>query len=208
MPTDFPTQNAGLWPDEGYFDRTYGAGRWTRGYLVSLGIGQGNVAVTPMQLARYTAALANGGTLVAPHFARALRNPDTGEEVRPGLPRVERLPLDSAHVAVVREGMRAVVTNGTARIAQIEGVPVAGKTGTAQNPQGEDHSLFIAFAPYSPSGREAEIAVAVLVENAGFGSTAAAPIASLLVEQYLTGTVTRPELVRRIVEDVRSEPAR
>lgn len=207
MPTDFPTQNAGLWPDEGYFDRTYGAGHWTRGYLVSLGIGQGNVAVTPMQLARYTAALANGGTLVAPHFARALRNPDTDEEVRPGLPRAERLGLDSAYVAVVREGMRAVVTNGTARIAQIEGVPVAGKTGTAQNPQGEDHSLFIAFAPYSPSGREAEIAVAVFVENAGFGSTAAAPIASLLIEQYLTGTVAREDLVRRLVEEVRSEPA-
>jgi penicillin-binding protein 2 len=207
MPTDFPDQNIGLWPDAAYFDRTYGKGKWTRGYLVSLGIGQGNLAVTPMQLARYTAALANGGTLIAPHFARILRNPDTGEEVRPGLPRVEQLQLDSAHVSLVREGMRAVVTNGTARIAQIEGIAVAGKTGTAQNPQGEDHSLFIAFAPYSPSGREAEIAVAVFVENAGFGSTAAAPIASLLIEQYLTGTVAREDLVRRLVEEVRSEPA-
>jgi penicillin-binding protein 2 len=102
--------------------------------------------------------------------------------------------------------MRAVVTNGTARIAQIEGIAVAGKTGTAQNPQGEDHSLFIAFAPYEPSGRGATIAVAVLVENAGFGSTAAAPIASLLIEQYLKGNVARHDLVRRLVDEVRSEP--
>jgi penicillin-binding protein 2 len=211
MPTDFPTQNAGLWPDAAYFDRVYGEGRWTRGYLVSLGIGQGNLTVTPMQLARYTAALANGGMLVAPHFARVLRNPDTGEEVRPGVPRPERLGLDSAFVAVVREGMREVVTSGTARVAQIDGLAVAGKTGTAQNPQGEDHALFIAFAPYEHSGYElsgrgAEIAVAVLVENAGFGSASAAPIASLLIEQYLTGTLTRPDLVRRLVEGVRSEP--
>jgi penicillin-binding protein 2 len=102
--------------------------------------------------------------------------------------------------------MRAVVTDGTARVAAVEGVPVAGKTGTAQNPQGEDHSLFIAFAPYSDRPADARVAVAVFVENAGFGSTAAAPIASLLIERYLTGAVDRPELVRRLVEDVRSEP--
>ena len=208
MPTDFPAQNAGLWPDAAYFDRTYGEGKWTRGYLVSLGIGQGNLAVTPMQLARYTAALANGGTLVAPHFARVLRNPDTGQEVQPGLPRRQKPSLDSAYVALVREGMRGVVTNGTARGAQIDGIAVAGKTGTAQNPHGEDHSLFIAFAPYTPTGSGAEIAVAVFVENAGFGSAAAAPIASLLIEQYLTGTVAREELVRHLVAEVRSEPMR
>jgi penicillin-binding protein 2 len=206
MPTDFPDQSPGLWPDSAYFDRTYGEDGWTRGYLVSLGIGQGNVAVTPMQLARYTAALANGGTLVAPHAARLLRQPDTGDEVRPGLPRPTRLGVDPRNLAVVRAAMRAVVTDGTARVAAVEGVPVAGKTGTAQNPQGEDHSLFIAFAPYSDRPADARVAVAVFVENAGFGSTAAAPIASLLIERYLTGALDRPEHVPRLDEDVRSEP--
>ena len=202
MPTDLPSQSPGLWPDSSYFDRTYGAGRWTRGYLVSLGIGQGNVTVTTLQLARYTAALANGGLLVTPHLARVLRHPASGDEVRPGLPTPRRLPVSPTNVAVVQRGMRAVVTSGTARVAAVPGIAVAGKTGTAQNSQGEDHSLFIAYAP----AETPRIAVAVLVENAGFGSTAAAPIASLLIEQALTGRTTRPDLVRRLVESVRSEP--
>ena len=202
MPTDLPSQSPGLWPDSSYFDRTYGAGRWTRGYLVSLGIGQGNVSVTTLQLARYTAALANGGRLVTPHLARVLRQPASGDEVRPGLPTPRRLPVSPANLAVVQRGMRAVVTSGTARVAAVPGVAVAGKTGTAQNPQGEDHSLFIAYAP----AEAPRIAVAVFVENGGFGSTAAAPIASLLIEQALTGRTTRPDLVRRLVETVRSEP--
>ncbi len=186
MPTDLPGVAPGLWPDSAYFDETYGA--WTRGYLVSLGIGQGDLGVTPLQLARYTALLANGGTPVTPHVARELRNPETGEVVRPGLPQPERLPIDPAYLRVVREAMRAVVESGTGQRSRIEGLPMAGKTGTAENPHGEDHALFIAFAPVT----ESRIAVAVLVENAGFGSTSAAPIASLMIERYVLGR-TAPE---------------
>ena len=186
FPTDLPVTGRGLWPDSSYFDEAFGA--WTRGYLVSLGIGQGDLGVTPLQLARYTALLANGGTPVTPHLASSLRNPVTGEFVRPGLPRPEPLPFTPAHMRTVREAMLAVVENGTGHRSRIEGIAMAGKTGTAENPHGEDHALFIGFAPFD----EPRIAIAVLVENAGFGSQSAAPIASLLVERYLTGR-TPPE---------------
>ncbi len=200
FPTDIPTTAYGLWPDSSYFDRTYGT--WTRGYLVSLGIGQGNLAATPLQLARYAAALANGGTLVTPHLARSLRNPETGEVVTPGGPRPQRLPITPEHMAFVREAMRNVVVNGTGRSVNTDRFAMAGKTGTAQNPHGEDHALFIAFAPYE----DPQIAVAVFVENAGFGATAAAPIASLMAEQYLFGDIApeRRPLVERVINVVRS----
>ena len=125
---------------------------------------------------------------MTPHAARELRNPETGEVVRPGLPHQEPLDIDPAHMAFVRRAMLDVVEAGTGRRSRIEGIPMAGKTGTAENPHGEDHALFIAFAPFD----EPEIAIAVLVENAGFGSLSAAPIASLIVERYLTGR-TAPE---------------
>ena len=195
FPTDIPNVATGLWPDSAYFDRTYGA--WTRGYLVSLGIGQGDLSATPLQLARYAAALANGGTLVAPHLARVLRDPDTGRTIRPGGPRATRLPVEPRNMAVVREAMREVVVSGTARGVETPRFALAGKTGTAQNPHGEDHALFIAFAPYE----DPQIAIAVFVENAGFGATAAAPIASLMAERYLFGDVARER--RALLERVR-----
>ena len=205
IPLDVGDQLPGLIPDSSYFNRTYG--RWTSGYTVNLGIGQGDMAVTPLQLARYTAALANGGTLHAPHFVRRIEHPETGHVYRPDLPEPERIPIDSAYFATVREGMRRVVENGTGQWTQIPGIPSAGKTGTAQNPHGEDHSLYILFAPYD----DPEIAVAVAVENAGYGASAAAPIASLMAEQYLTGQIDqslweRRYWIRRLMEEVRSAP--
>jgi penicillin-binding protein 2 len=200
----FGQKATGLIPDSSYFDRTYG--RWTEGYLINLGIGQGDMSVTPLQLARYAAALGTGGTLPSPHFARKMVHPQTGDVRRPQVPPPEHIPIDSAHFETVQQGMRRVMTNGTGRWVQIPGIPSAGKTGTAQNPHGEDHSLFILFAPFE----DPEIAVAVAIENAGYGATAAAPIASLMAEQYLKGKIAdtwrRRYWIRRLRDSVRSAP--
>ena len=204
VPLDGFRQEAGLIPDSSYFDRVYG--RWTQGYTINLGIGQGDMSVTPLQLARYAAALGTGGILPSPHFVRKAVHPETGAVYRPEVPSPEHIPLDSAHVEAVQEGMHRVMTDGTGQWVQIPGIPSAGKTGTAQNPHGEDHSLFIMFAPYE----DPEIALAVAVENAGYGATAAAPIASLMAEKYLTGTIAdtweRRYWRKQLREEVRSAP--
>lgn len=200
-PLDLAEQEPGLIPDSSYFNRTYPNG-WGPGYTINLGIGQGNMGVSPLQLARYAAAIANGGTLVTPHLVQAQIDPITGAEVVPSRPRAREIPVDPKYVEIVQEGMRLVVTAGTARRAAIPAVgeefpeiAVAGKTGTSENPRGRDHSVFIAFAPYE----DPEVAVGVIVENAGFGSTTAAPIASLMIEQYLRGEVTRPGVIQQVM---------
>jgi penicillin-binding protein 2 len=205
VPIDVGDQLPGLIPDSSYFNHTYG--RWTAGYTVNLGIGQGDMSVTPVQLARYTAAIANGGTLHPPHLVRKMVNPETGRSIRPSLPEAEQIPIDAQHFATVREGMRRVMENGTGKWVQIPGISSGGKTGTAQNPHGEDHSLFIMFAPFD----DPEVAIAVAVENAGYGASAAAPIASLMAEQYLTGSIDtstweRRYWIDRLMKEVRSAP--
>ncbi|WP_103027010.1 penicillin-binding protein 2, partial [Salinibacter altiplanensis] len=204
VPLDGFRQERGLVPDSSYFDRMYG--RWTDGYTINLGIGQGDMSVTPLQLARYAAALGNGGRLPPPHFVRKAVHPETGASQRPELPPPDPIPVDPSHFGVVQKGMHRVMTDGTGQWVQIPNIPSAGKTGTAQNPHGEDHSLFIMFAPYD----DPEIALAVVVENAGYGATAAAPIASLMAEKYLTGTIAdtweRQYWKRRLREEVRSTP--
>ena len=189
-PIDFPDQSPGLIPDSSYFNRIYPAG-WGPGYTINLGIGQGNMGATPLQLARFTAAIANGGRLVTPRLVDYQIDPDTGQEIRP-THRGREIPISDEDLAIVQRGMELVVEAGTARRAQIEGIGVAGKTGTAENPQGEDHAVFIAYAPTD----NPRIAVGVIVENAGYGSTTAAPMASLMIEQFLTGEVKRPDLIR------------
>jgi penicillin-binding protein 2 len=193
---DLPGERRGVLPDSAYFNRVYGRGRWTLGYLVSLGIGQGNLAVTPLQLAAYCAALANGGTYYTPHLVRRMRNPQSGEE-RIWYEQPRRIPVDSAYFALVREGMRLAVEAGTGGAARLPGITVAGKTGTAQNPHGKDHAWFIGFAPYE----QPRIAVAVLVENAGFGGVHAAPIARELFARYLIKSRTHDASARVVSAD-------
>ena len=190
MPTDLPEQYGGIHPDSSYFDRTYPRG-WTRGYLVSLGIGQGDQIKTPLQIARYAAALANAGTLVTPHVVRATIHPDTGERTPAVVDPPRKIPVSDDHMAIVREGMRLMVmeNNSTVRWGDVQ---VAGKTGTAQNPQGADHAWFMGFAPFE----DPQIAVAVFVENAGYGASVSAPLGGLMMEQYLTGSTDQhPEWV-------------
>jgi len=186
IPIDIGEQDSGLIPDSSYYNRVYPAG-WTPGYSINLGIGQGDMTVTPMQLARYVAAIANGGWLHTPHLVHRIVHPETGEEVSVDIEPSTRIPVDPHHFELVREGMRRVVELGSGRGARVEGVAAGGKTGTAQAPgDAEDHSLFIMFAPID----DPQIAIAVLVENGGFGATQAAPIAGLMAERYLKGALS------------------
>ena len=193
-PLDIPNQGEGIIPDSAYFDRIYPNG-WGPGYTVNLGIGQGNMGASPLQLARFTAAIANGGTLVTPHLVMRQTDPATDSTWTPARRRPSQIPIEPRNFQVVREGMEAVVTAGTARRAQIPSfadapeILVAGKTGTAENPRGKDHAVFIAYAPAD----DPQVAVGVIVENAGYGSTTAAPIASLMIEQYLRGAILAPQ---------------
>jgi penicillin-binding protein 2 len=181
---DLPQERKNLFPDAGWYDRRYGAGRWSRGLVLNLAIGQGEVSVTPVKLAQLTAFLANGGTIVRPHVIR-IRDlkgaPVPGASVRTDSLR-EAVPINSRSMASARAAMEAVVNDegGTGGSAKVEGVRVAGKTGTAQNPHGNDHALFVCYAP----AESPRIVVAVLVENAGHGSTAAAPIAQKVLQAF------------------------
>ncbi|RMH68699.1 MAG: penicillin-binding protein 2 [Bacteroidetes bacterium] len=202
-PTDLLEQAPGLIPDSAYFNRTYPRG-WTVGYSINLGIGQGDMTVTPLQLANYVATIANGGTLHAPHLVRKLVRAETGEERRPDLPPPRPTGIRPEHFQLVREGMRLVMKQGTGAHLQIPNIPSGAKTGTAQN-AGKDHSIFIMFAPFE----NPQIAIGIVVENAGFGGTAAGPIASFMAEQYLTGKIaTTPQrrwLLNRTL-NLRSDP--
>ncbi len=184
-PLEIDEQTPGVIPDSAYFNRKAGP-KWGPGWTLSLGIGQGDMGVTPMQLVRFISAIANKGTLVTPHLVKNLTNPETGEVIYPALPEPRAIPIREEYFDMVRNGMRRVMEAGTGRGVQIPGIPAGGKTGTAQSPnKGKDDSVFIIFAPWD----DPQIAVAVQVENGGFGASAAAPIASLMAELYLTGDI-------------------
>ncbi len=179
---DLPGERAGLLPSSDYYDKRYGKNRWSKGYLVSLGIGQGELGTTPIQLAAYAAAIANNGTLYQPHIVSGYRDTSTGRYI-PLTYSSQQLPVSAETFALIKDGMVGVVQYGTGTLANIPGVTVAGKTGTAQNPHGKDHAWFIAFAPME----NPKIALAVLVENAGFGGAISAPIARELMKYYIKG---------------------
>jgi penicillin-binding protein 2 len=185
---DILEENPGLLPSSEYYDRVYGKGRWTQGYLVSLAIGQGETGVSPLQMACYAAALGNRGAYHAPHIVQKIRDKETGAAEMVAS-QTREIALSPANWNAIREGMRRAVeeAGGTALTARVPGIQVAGKTGTAQNPHGKDHAWFIGFAPYE----HPRIAICVLVENAGFGGVAAAPIAGLCIEQYLYHRILR-----------------
>ncbi|NTW49783.1 MAG: penicillin-binding protein 2 [Chlorobiales bacterium] len=178
---DLPDERTAPIPNKAYFDKRYGPKGWTPGYLVSLAIGQGEVGASPLQMAAYVATIANKGTYYQPHLVRSYRDQTTRKAVPIEFEK-RKLPISENTFDVVRHAMKLVVESGTARLAQVPNVEVAGKTGTAQNTHGEDHAWFICFAPYE----NPTIAIAVLVENAGFGGTIAAPIAREMMKYYLT----------------------
>ena len=187
---DIPEETKGLLPSAEYFNKVYGPKGWTQGFVVSLGIGQGELGVSPLQMACYCSTLANSGTYFQPHLVKFLKNPNSGELTPVNFKRRE-VEIEKQYFDIVRKGMYNVVNgSGTARTIHTSQVDIAGKTGTAQNPHGRDHSWFIAFAPYD----NPKIAICVLVENAGFGAAVAAPIAQRIILKYLFGEADDTEI--------------
>lgn len=195
---DIDGENSGLIPDSDYMNRRFGKGNWTLGNLSNIAIGQGDVLVTPLQLATFCAALANSGYLVKPHIFRGTvnRNPDYWIGNQPELKKIEGISEKTMNL--IREGMFLVVQgeHGTAKWLANPNVQIAGKTGTAQNPHGEDHALFIGFAPYD----NPTIAVSAIVEHGEHGSSMAAPIVVKIIQKYLqlSGIEKTPAGIRTV----------
>lgn len=188
---DLPFEAAGIVPDSTYMNQLFGDRYWGVGDLMSLGIGQGMVSASPLQMAVAVSSIANGGYKVRPHLVGSVRLP-SGETEYITPERKEIDWIQDEHLQTVQKGMRGVVTTGGGRYhANIPDIEVAGKTGTAQNPHGRNHGWFIAYAPFD----NPKIAVAVLTENSGFGSQSAAPVAALLIEQYLKGEIERQHVL-------------
>jgi penicillin-binding protein 2 len=192
FPVDLPQESKGNVPTVKYYDKYHGAGRWNAITVISLAIGQGEMGVTPLQMANYCATIANRGWFYPPHVIKKVE----GGTIDTLYKRKHYTTVNRRYFEPVVEGMRNVILNGTGRIAQLDSLTICGKTGTAQNPHGKDHSIFICFAPMN----NPKIAIAVYVENAGFGATWAAPIASLMLEKYLRREVKRPEMEKRILD--------
>ena len=194
---DLPTGQKGFVPTANFYDRIYGKNRWKSLTNLSLSIGQDALLTTPIQMANMTAAIANRGYYYTPHIVKSIENDSIDDRFRKPI----RTMVDSSLFEIVIKGMQEVVEDeelGTSNIAKMENITVCGKTGTAQNPHGEDHSIFIGFAPKD----NPKIALAVYVENGGWGSTWAVPIASLMIEKYLNDTIERDWLEKKIVEGV------
>jgi penicillin-binding protein 2 len=194
---DLPTGQKGFVPTPNFYDRIYGKNRWKSLTNLSLSIGQDALLTTPIQMANMTAAIANRGYYYTPHIVKSIQNDSIDDRFRKPI----RTMVDSSLFEIVIKGMQEVVEDeelGTSNIAKMENITVCGKTGTAQNPHGEDHSIFIGFAPKD----NPKIALAVYVENGGWGSTWAVPIASLMIEKYLNDTIERDWLEKKIVEGV------
>ena len=179
---DIPNEKGGQIPSPNLYNRIYGENSWKWSTINSISIGQGEILISPLQMANYSAAIANRGYYYIPHIIKQI-----GENGEPKEKYLEKhyTGIDSVHFRVVIDALEAVVNapGGTGFRAAIPGIRVCGKTGTSQNPHGEDHSVFVAFAPKD----DPKIAISVYVQNAGQGARAAASIAGLMMERYLTG---------------------
>lgn len=191
---DLPGESRGFIPNANFYDKIYGEGRWSANTIISVAIGQGEVLATPLQIANLCSSIANRGWFITPHVVKAIQ-----DTIMPSELLEKRYPtIEQKYFEEVAEGMRMAVTGGTCRLANLDSIEVCGKTGTAQNPHGRDHSAFMGFAPY----RNPQIAVCVYVENAGFGATYGVPIGSLIIEKYLTGKISpdRKHIEQRMLE--------
>lgn len=193
--SDLANELRGNVPSINYYNKIFGKGSWKASTVISLGIGQNELGVTPLQNANLVAIIANKGWYYTPHIVKAIDgNPNDTILDRFKVKHYTKIK-DTAIYNVVIAGMAKAVEGGTAAALKIEGIPYCAKTGTAQN-SGKDHSVFVCFAPKD----NPKIAIGILIENAGFGSTYAGPIARLMMEKYLKGKITRPDLEKRMLE--------
>lgn len=178
---DLPSESRGFIPNTEFYSKSFRGANWTANSIISISIGQGEILATPLQIANLCATIANRGWFYTPHVVKEIADSTIDRKYR----EKHRPPIRKEYYEAVAEGMRMAVLGGTCRLANLPGIEVCGKTGTAQNPHGRDHSAFIGFAPY----HDPKIAVAVYVENAGFGATFGVPIGSLIIEKYLNGEI-------------------
>jgi len=184
-----------LKPSE-YYDRMHGSGEWNYARIISLSFGQGELGLTPVQMANISSSIANMGYYYTPHVISKI----DGEAEIPKEYRTKiETRVEERHFEPVIQGMKAVTRSGTAASVAIQGIDIAGKTGTVQNPHGKNHSAYIAFAPAD----DPSIAIAVVVEESGYGATWAAPISHLMIEKYLNTdtveTTSRPYLESKLL---------
>ena len=192
--SDIPNHSSGFVPKAEYYDKRYGKNGWKWLTVISLAIGQGELGITPLQLANMSAIIANRGYYITPHLIKKIGNKVPNKEyLVKHYTGISKIYFDK-----VADAMYNVVEGGTGMGGKINGISVCGKTGTAQNPHGKDHSIFVAFAPKD----NPKISISVFVENAGFGATWAVPIASLMIEKYLNDTVLRKDLEDRMFKPI------
>jgi penicillin-binding protein 2 len=184
---DMPGELSGFVPAQEYYDKYYRRGGWGSLTVVSLAIGQGELGITPLQMANIATILANRGYYYTPHFDKSGYNQKVEKH---------EIDIDTSNFNLVINAMEKVVESGTGVSAKKEGIAICGKTGTVENPHGEDHSTFLAFGPKE----DPKIAVSVYVENGVWGSRWAAPIAGLMIEKYIRDSIANPALEKRMIE--------
>lgn len=194
--SDLANELRGNVPSIKYYDKVFGKGSWKASTVISLGIGQAEMGITPLQNANLVSIIANKGYYYTPHIVKAIGGNENDTLLDRFKVKHYTKITDTAVYNDVIRGMAKAVEAGTAAGLKIEGIPYCAKTGTAQNPHGKDHSVFVCFAPID----KPKIAIGILIENAGFGSTWAGPIARLMMEKYLKGEITRPDLEKRMLE--------
>lgn len=193
--TDLPQELPGNVPTQKYYDKYFGKNGWKSSTIVSLSIGQGELGVTPLQMANIICAIANKGYYYTPHIVKGIGDKKLP---RPEYKVKHYTKVEPQYFEPIIDGMQGAVEHGTSTAARLKNIVVCGKTGTAQNPHGKDHSVFVAFAPRE----NPKIAVAVLVENGGWGATWAVPIGGLMIEKYLLDSISKPEMEKRMLEGV------
>ena len=188
---EFPSATAGLIPTAEFFDKRFRTKKWRWSYISSISIGQGEILMNPLQIANMACCIANRGHYITPHIVRSIGDSTIAYEKHD-------IDIQKRYFDIVIDGMEQAIKGGTAKGAMVDSVVVCGKTGTAQNPHGEDHSIFMVFAPRE----NPKIAMAIYIENGGFGATYAVPIGGLILEKYLKGEISEKKkaVEKRIME--------